>query len=129
MQVGRSSPGCANTPGTLLYKCRACFSVANTYHWDIANLERETEDGFVFLAHYTVSAKSEDEVYASSAYGSIGFQRPENLIPFADLTKDLVVSWVQEALGGDEKVAEIQAALDAQIEEQRRPTKAAGVPW
>lgn len=103
--------------------------MANSYHWDIANLERETEDGFVFLAHYTVSAKSEDEVYASSAYGSIGFQRPENLIPFADLTKDLVVSWVQEALGGDEKVAEICAALDAQIEEQRHPTKAAGVPW
>ena len=103
--------------------------MANTYHWDIANLERETEDGFVFMAHYTVAAKSEDEVYASSAYGSIGFQRPENLIPFADLTKDLVVSWVQEALGGDEKVAEICAALDAQIEEQRHPTKAAGVPW
>lgn len=103
--------------------------MANTYTWDIANLERETEDGFVFVAHYTVAAKSEDEVYASSAYGSIGFQRPENLIPFADLTKELVVSWVQEALGGDEKVAEIQAALDGQIEEQRHPTKAAGVPW
>ena len=103
--------------------------MANTYTWDIANLERETEDGFVFMAHYTVAAKSEDEVYSSGAYGSIGFQRPENLIPFADLTKELVVSWVQEALGGDEKVADIQAALDAQIEEQRHPTKAAGVPW
>jgi hypothetical protein len=103
--------------------------MANTYVWDIANLERETEDGFVFTAHYTVAAKSDDEVYASSAYGSIGFQRPENLIPFSELTKELVVSWVQEALGGDEKVAEIQAALDAQIEEQRHPTKAAGVPW
>jgi hypothetical protein len=103
--------------------------MANVYTWDIANLERETADGFVFTAHYTVAAKSDDDVYASSAYGSIGFQRPENLIPFSDLTKDLVVSWVQEALGGDEKVAEIEAALDAQIEEQRQPTKAAGVPW
>jgi hypothetical protein len=36
---------------------------------------------------------------------------------------------VQEAIGGDEKVAEIEAALDAQLEEQRHPTKAAGVPW
>lgn len=103
--------------------------MANTYIWDIANLERETEDGFVYQAHYTVTAKSEDEVYSSGAYGSIGFQRPENLIPFSDLTKDLVVSWVQEALGGDEKVAAICAALDSQIEEQRHPTKAAGVPW
>jgi hypothetical protein len=103
--------------------------MANIYAWDVVNLERETEDGFVFTAHYTVSAKSEDEVYSSGAYGSIGFQRPENLIPFSDLSKELVVSWVQEAIGGDEKVAEIQAALDAQIEEQRHPTKAAGVPW
>ena len=103
--------------------------MANTHTWDITNLERETKDGFVYQAFYTVSAKSDDEVYASSAYGSIGFERPENLIPFSELTKELVVSWVQEALGGDEKVAEIHAALDAQIEEQRHPTKAAGVPW
>jgi hypothetical protein len=103
--------------------------MANIYAWDVVNLERETEDGFVFLAHYTVSAKSEDEVYSSGAYGSVGFQRPENLIPFSGLSKELVVSWVQEAIGGDEKVAEIEAALDAQIQEQRHPTKAAGVPW
>jgi len=98
-----------------------------SFTWNIANLERETEDGFVFTAHYTVSAA--DETYSSSAYGSIGFERPESLIPFADLTEDLVVGWVKEALGGDEKVAEIEAALQSQINEQRTPTKASGTPW
>ena len=98
-----------------------------TFTWAIANLERETEDGFVFTAHYTVSAA--DGTYSSSAYGSIGFERPESLIPFADLTEDLVVGWVKEALGGDEKVAEIEAALQSQINEQRTPTKASGKPW
>jgi len=97
------------------------------FTWAIANLERETADGFVFTAHYTVNAN--DGTYSSSAYGSIGFQRPDNLIPFADLTEELVVGWVKEALGGDEKVAEIEAALQAQIDEQRAPSKAAGVPW
>ena len=97
------------------------------YTWAIANLERETDDGFVFTAHYTVNAN--DGTYSSGAYGSIGFQRPDNLIPFADLTQELVVGWVKEALGGDEKVAEIEAALQSQIDEQRAPTKAAGVPW
>jgi hypothetical protein len=97
------------------------------FTWAIANLERETADGYVFCAHYTVSAN--DGTYASSAYGSIGFQRPDDLIPFADLTEELVVGWVKQALGGDEKVAEIQAALQAQIDEQRAPSKAAGVPW
>ena len=98
-----------------------------SFTWAIANLERETEDGFVFTAHYTVSAA--DGTYSAGAYGSIGFERPENLVPFADLTEDLVVGWVKEALGGDEKVAEIETALQAQIDEQRAPTKASGTPW
>jgi hypothetical protein len=94
--------------------------------WAIANLERETANGFVFTAHYTVNAK--DDAYSAGAYGSIGFERPKNLIPFADLTEDEVVFWVQEALGAD-KVAEVEAALQNQIDQQRNPTKAAGVPW
>jgi hypothetical protein len=98
-----------------------------TFTWAIANLERETADGFVFTAHYTVAAN--DGTYSSSAYGSIGFQRPDNLIPFADLTEETVIGWVKEALGGAEKVAEIEAALQGQIDEQRSPSKAAGVPW
>ena len=98
-----------------------------TYTWAIANLERETADGFVFVAHYTVAAN--DGTYSSSAYGSIGFQRPDNLIPYRELTEDIVIGWVKEALGGDEKVAEIEAALQAQLDEKRNPTKAAGVPW
>ena len=100
---------------------------AVTYTWRIANLERKTADGFVFIAHYTVDAFSDP--YRSGAYGSVGFERPENLIPYADLTEEVVIGWVKEALGGDEEVAEIEAALQEQLDQQRNPTKAAGVPW
>lgn len=94
--------------------------------WKIANLERETEDGYVFCAHYTVSA--DDGTYTSGAYGSLGFERPDNLIPFSQLTEATVIGWVKEKLG-EEKVADIEAALQSQINEQKHPTKAAGVPW
>lgn len=96
--------------------------------WKIANLERETADGFVFTGHYTVDAVTEDGAYRSGAYGSIGFERPENLIPFSELSEELVVQWVQNALGA-EKVEEVAAALNAQLEEQRHPSKASGLPW
>jgi len=100
--------------------------MSTTFTWAIANLERETQDGFVFTAHYTINAA--DDTYNAGAYGSIGFERPEKLIPFAKLTESTVIGWVKEALG-DEKVAEIEAALQAQLDEQRAPSKAAGVPW
>jgi len=100
--------------------------MATAFEWKVANLERETADGFVFTVHYTVNASN--EAYSSGAYGSIGLERPDNLIPFSSLTEEIVIGWVKEKFG-DEKVAEIEAALQAQIDEQQHPTKAAGVPW
>ena len=100
--------------------------ITTVFTWGIANLERETSDGFVFTAHYTVNAN--DGTYSSGAYGSLGLKRPENLIPYADLTEGTVIQWVKDALG-EEKVQGILDALQGQLDEQRNPTKAAGVPW
>ena len=100
--------------------------MATTFTWAIANLDRETSDGFVFTAHYTVFAG--DDTYSAGAYGSIGFERPDTLVAFADLTSDTVVGWVKEKLTA-EKVTEVETALQAQLDEQRAPTKAAGLPW
>ena len=54
--------------------------MTTTYTWAIAQLERNTADGIVFTVHWTLSAN--DGTYASSAYGSIGLEQPEdNVIP------------------------------------------------
>jgi len=99
-----------------------------TFTWAIANLERNTADGMVFTVHYTVAAN--DGTYSSSAYGSIGLEPADAdaMVPYADVTKDLVIEWLKAKLG-DEAIANVEAALQAQINEQRQPTKAAGVPW
>jgi len=99
-----------------------------TTTWAIAKIDRYTSDGIVMTVHYTVD--SNDGTYSAGAYGSVGLEAPEgNVIPYADLTPEIVIGWVQEKLGGEEKVAEIEAALQSQIDEQRTPTTAAGVPW
>ena len=94
------------------------------YTWGVAQLERHTADAIVFTAHYTVDAN--DGTYSAGAYGSIGLEAPEdNIIPYADLTPEIVIGWVQDKLN----VEEIEAALQAQLDQQRTPTTAAGVPW
>ena len=107
----------------------AAAEPTTVFTWKISQLERQTADGFVFVSHWAVDAKSGDVVYSSGAYGSVGFERPENLIPFADLSEDEVIGWTKQALGGDEKVAEIENALQKQLDEQRAPSVANGVPW
>jgi hypothetical protein len=98
------------------------------FNWRVANLERETAEGVVFTVHYTISA--EDGTYSSGAYGSLGLEPPdqEAMIPFAQLTEEIVVGWVKEKLT-EEKVEEIEVALQAQLDEQHAPSRAAGVPW
>lgn len=101
--------------------------MSTTFTWKVSQLERETADGFVYTAHYTVNAS--DDTYSSGAYGSVGLERPDTLIPYSDLTEDQVIEWIKEKIGGSEKVTEIEAALQSQLDEQRTPTKASGIPW
>src|SRR6056300_170075 len=96
-----------------------------TFTWKIANLDRTTANGKVNTVHYTVTA--EDGTYSSGAYGSLGFDG-EVTVPFADLTEEVVVGWVKEQFGA-EKVTEIEAALQNQIDLKITPVSAAGVPW
>ena len=96
-----------------------------SYNWSIADLNRKTEDGYVFTVHWRVDATN--DVYTEGAYGSVGLKRPEELIPFDQLTTEQVVQWVKDYLG-EEKVAEIEVALAARISEKQNPTEATGVP-
>ena len=98
--------------------------MTTTYTWAIARLERNTADGIVFTVHWTLTAN--DGTYTSSAYGSTGLEQPEgNVIPYADLTPEIVIGWVQDKLD----VPAGEAARQAQLDELAAPTKAAGVPW
>jgi hypothetical protein len=118
----------APSSGTLSTLLIIPMATTTTTTWGIAQMERHTADGIVITVHYTVDAN--DGTYSAGAYGSVGLEAPEgNVIPYADLTPEIVIGWVQEKLGGEEKVEEIEAALQSQIDEQRTPTTAAGVPW
>ena len=121
---------CPASRGFFLYNTLLFNKMSTTFTWSVATLDRTVADGIVGTVHYTVSAA--DDTYSSGAYGSIGLEAPaegDTVIPYADLTEAGVIEWVKTALGGEEKVTEIEAALQNQLDEQRTPTKASGKPW
>ena len=99
--------------------------MTTTTTWNIAQLERHAVDGIVYTAHYTVDAN--DGTYSAGAYGSIGLEQPDpnNIIPYANLTPEIVIGWVQDRLN----VEEIEDSLQAQLDEKNSPTTATGLPW
>jgi hypothetical protein len=91
-------------------------------NWDIQQLERKTTDGFVHTCHWTCNATDGD--FSASAYGSVGFSG-DLVTPYASLTKEQVLNWVWEQIDK----AEVEANLTKQIDAQKNPVTAAGVPW
>jgi hypothetical protein len=96
----------------------------------IAQLERTLPSGVVYNIHYRFDLTDGD--YSKGAYGTVsvtGDPNADGFIAFNDLTETTVKAWVTEALGGQEKVDEIQAALQAKIDEDKNPTSSVGMPW
>jgi hypothetical protein len=105
--------------------------MANTYTWKVGQCDRTLATGVITTLHYTVNATDEDGTYTVGAYGSIGLEAPDadDMVAYDNVTEAQAITWAQEALGGADKVAEIHAALDAQLTEKRTPTTGAGTPW
>ena len=102
--------------------------------WTIANLERNVADGGVTVAHWrvteseTVGTDDDAVTYTASAYGTCGFTpdaSADDFVAYADLTEEVVMGWVHAEVDQ----AETEAALTANIAEQKTPTSADGMPW
>jgi len=94
--------------------------------WSIANLERNTSDGGVVVAHYRATLTDGD--YSASSYGTAGFTpdpTAPDFVPFESLTEADVLAWVYESVDKDS----VEASLAANIEDQKAPQTVAGTPW
>ena len=98
--------------------------MTTTFTWAINNLEHYVTDGIVYLVYYSVVA--DDGTCTNSIYNSTRLEQPEgDIIPYTDLTPEVVIGWLQDKLD----VPAIEASLQAQLDEQAAPTKAVGLPW
>jgi hypothetical protein len=103
--------------------------------WTISTLERELSDGGVIVAHWratdseTVGEGDDAVTYSASSYGTCGFTydaSSPDFTPYDQLTQDQVLGWCWND-GVDKDATE--ASLAANINDQKNPTTADGVPW
>ena len=95
--------------------------------WQISQMERTLDDGGVVVAHWRATATDGD--YSASNYGTAGFTpdpSSPDWVDYDSITEDLALSWC--FANGVDKDA-IEASLAANIEAQKNPTQASGVPW
>ena len=107
--------------------------MANTYSWVIEAMDCvPQEDGktdVVMTVHWRQNAT--DGTYNATVYGTVGltYTARSPFTPYANLTQQQVIGWVQDALGA-ERCAEITANLDAQIANQvNPPVVTPPLPW
>jgi len=98
--------------------------------WTIANLERNVADGGVTVAHWRVTEEETvgDDTFTASSYGTVGFTPDadaDGFVAYDDLTESAVLVWVHESVDQDAT----EAALTANIEAQKNPVSANGMPW
>lgn len=99
-------------------------------NWNIAQLERNTSDNGVIVCHWRCNAEETvgDVTYTASSYGTCGFSpdpASPSFVPYEDLTEADVLAWVYESVDKDAT----EAALTANIEEQKNPVTETGLPW
>ena len=95
-------------------------------------MEHNTSDGFV-IEVTSAYEKQDGAGYASNIFLN-NFEDivGPDFIPYEDLTEDLVISWVKDALGA-EVVAKTELDVDtlaaAKKEEIENPQVEGGLPW
>ena len=98
--------------------------MANSYEWKINQLEcypqANNQTDVVFTVHWDRIAT--DGTYNARIYGSqsIEFNPADTFTPYAQLTQAEVEGWLEAAMGAD-RITEMNAALDKQIEDQINP--------
>ena len=96
--------------------------MANTYNWKINALDAKIHEGdndnVIYTVHWSYIASDESGEHTASSIGTMAVEYdPDNFIPYADLTKDDVVAWLEAGLD----VEAMKSNLDNQIELEINP--------
>ena len=90
--------------------------------WAVTNTDRLTANNFITTVHW--SASTVDGDFSASIYNTASFEGSP-VVSYDSLTEADVLAWVWQSVDK----ATVEAAVLAQIEAQKNPVKASGLPW
>ena len=93
------------------------------YTWAVTALYTQTiadEQDYVVIANYEVIGVDGEYTASISNIARFSTESVETFIPYADLTNDIVIGWIQEELGVD-GVSNLEACIQGQIDSQINP--------
>ena len=100
--------------------------MSNTYLYNVVNLIRDSKDGIVVGANFTITASNGTDSYTVNS--QTAFPAPTGaIIPYDQLTEAEVIGWIENTVGTQsEELADSELA--AYVERKNQPT-ANGTPW
>jgi len=94
-----------------------------TYTWAVTALYTETvagEQDYVVIANYSVVGVDGEYTASLSNIARFSTESVSPFIPYAELTEEIVIGWIQDELGVD-GVANLEACIQGQIDSQINP--------
>ena len=91
--------------------------------WNIENLERKSNNGYVTTIHWRAILQEDDKVVFN--YGAVSFSEGEPIIPYENLTKEIVLNWLFEKINKQKTETELTEKLQI----LKNPISKSGLPW
>lgn len=104
------------------------------YTWNIQNMKRNSSDGGVLSVIYIVHATDNEEKRVSYIMGTVDLtpdSTSESFISYEDLSEDIVLTWVHDAVNKSEIESELQNKWNIMYPSASgiTPSQLDGTPW
>ena len=103
--------------------------------WKVLNLKRQIESGYVYSVDFALNGSNDFHTHSMGA--TLNLEKPENLVPYKELTETIILKWIQDKLNAENakdnvrnpSSADIENQVKGIIQEKTAPTLGDGVPW
>jgi len=99
------------------------------FTWKIERLDCLDKNKAVYMIHYNIKHNESNKTVGTGSIGLNTENTGSDFIHYNNLTEDIILNWVYDALGGSEKVAEYEQQLLSSILPIKGLNQSSQLPW